>query len=377
MSAATGKGAMTGIKVRAGSILIGLAVLALGAHAMTRSLVRKVALGGSGEVLALVDALSLTGIFLVFACLIYLASRLIWPLIRSLEAERDKLEALAMTLERKVDERTSSLKAREDELKRQIRVLQALVEQLQDMSQQRSDFLGAVSHEMKTPLAALKGSLVLLRKVPSESDREKLLASLERNAERLGRQVDNVLASEALEGGLFKTESRPLDLRGLVEGAVRALEQVSAKHRLELAWEAGEAELMGDAFRLEQVFLNLLSNAIKYSPRGGAVRVRGLRLGGAYEISVEDEGLGIPEAMMGQLFRKYERIRQPSHQGIPGTGLGLYLVKEIVERHGGEVRAENRPGGGSIFRVRLPVPPVGGEASFFPPGTRDVGKGEA
>ncbi|NMO19816.1 HAMP domain-containing histidine kinase [Pyxidicoccus fallax] len=218
-------------------------------------------------------------------------------------------------------------------------------------------FLAGVAHDLRTPLNALKLATRVLLKSPEPPPPEKVRESLVRistQLDRLDRMVGDLLEQTRIEAGNLELRPEDCDLRQLVTDVVELHRPLSQQHHLELTVPDQPVPVRGDPTRLTQVLTNLLSNAIKYSPRGGRVRVR---LEGSPEearVSVSDEGVGIPADEYERIFEPFRRSKH-SRAEIPGVGLGLSVSRRIVRAHGGDIEVESRVGGGSTFRVRLPL----------------------
>jgi two-component system phosphate regulon sensor histidine kinase PhoR len=172
---------------------------------------------------------------------------------------------------------------------------------------------------------------------------------------RLERLVENLLELARAESDQPRLESRALDLAALARGVLEGLEARFASQglRSELA-VASAGRVLADPGALEQVLVNLLDNALKYTPAGGRVAVRIADDGDRVRLSVEDTGIGIPEADRARIFERFYRVDKARSRALGGTGLGLAIVKHLVQAMGGEVSVESVPGSGSVFHVRLP-----------------------
>jgi PAS domain S-box-containing protein len=231
-----------------------------------------------------------------------------------------------------------------------------------EVAQMKDDFVSSVSHEFKTPLASISAYAEMLvdNEAGSDEERRKFCEIIQEQGRRLNRLVDNILNISRIESGLMKAAKEPLDLVRLVEEVIAAMRpQAREKNiglQLEAEVEAVEVEVQGDRDMIYQALMNLVSNALKYSQTGKNVTIKLSRKGDAYAmIEVRDEGTGIPQECLENIFDKFYRVRANNYLA-GGTGLGLHLVKKIVEmEHQGQVSVESKWGQGSTFRIILPL----------------------
>jgi signal transduction histidine kinase/HAMP domain-containing protein len=222
----------------------------------------------------------------------------------------------------------------------------------------RDSVLGNISHEFRTPLAAQLASIELLRdglrEMPPEAQQE-LLSNVERGVLRLMRLIDNLLESVRIEAGQLAIRLQPVDLLDVVVDAHDLIAPLLRQRRLSISIDDSgiRAIVRGDAQRLGQVFVNLLANAAKFAPEGSTLRLGGQRAGSRIEVWVEDEGPGVPEGSSVAIFERFQR-GVDSEPDAPGLGLGLWIVKSIVERHGGTVRMERTAQQRTRFILSLP-----------------------
>jgi PAS domain S-box-containing protein len=224
----------------------------------------------------------------------------------------------------------------------------------------KDEFLAVVSHELRTPLNAILGWAVLLRsKTVDAETSERALAAIERNALAQRQLIDDLLDVSRMVAGKLRLNVQDVDLPVVIEAAVDAVRPAAdAKGvRVETIVEAGTPAIWGDPARLQQVFWNLLSNAVKFTQKDGVVEVRLLRGGSMIEIAVSDTGEGISADLLPHVFDRFRQADTSSTRSHTGLGLGLAIVRQVVELHGGSVEAQsagrNR---GATFVVRLPVP---------------------
>jgi two-component system phosphate regulon sensor histidine kinase PhoR len=227
------------------------------------------------------------------------------------------------------------------------------------LEQLRSDFVATAAHELRTPLAAVYGAVRTLRQNEYKLTREvseQFLVMIENESERLKLVMDQLLVSAQLDRADLHLHRQPVDAVGLCEGVVGSV-RVRKPDAIELAVEHSPAEVTVDADpeRLRQVIANLIDNAIKYSPGGGLVELRVSETDGVGVIEVTDHGLGIPLHEQQRIFEKFYRLDPSMTLGVGGSGLGLYISRELVQQMGGQLSVNSRVGVGSTFTVTLPI----------------------
>jgi two-component system sensor histidine kinase KdpD len=222
----------------------------------------------------------------------------------------------------------------------------------------RSALLTSISHDLKTPLAAILGAGGTLRDLAtslSEAQKADLVATVIEESERLNRFIANLLDMTRLESGALAPHATPCDLGEVVGSALRRADKILGRHRVEVAIAPGLPMLAIDAVLFEQALFNILDNAAKYAPEGSRVRIEAWRDGGVAELRVMDEGPGIPPEDLERIFDKFHRVTK-GDQVRPGTGLGLAISRGFVEAMHGTVAAANRVDrSGAVFTMRLPV----------------------
>jgi signal transduction histidine kinase len=222
----------------------------------------------------------------------------------------------------------------------------------------RSQFVSSVSHELKTPLTAIRmfAETLQLDRVDART-RVEYLDTIVNETERLTRLLNNVLDFSKIEEGRKAYRREATSLAAVVRIAARAMAYPLEQHGFDLRVDVDDSlpPVDVDADALEQAILNLLTNAMKYSGNGRAIELRLEREASHAVISVRDEGIGIPLADQARIFEKFYRISTPENQRIPGTGLGLTLVEHIVKAHDGSIRVDSVPGRGSVFSILLPL----------------------
>jgi two-component system, OmpR family, sensor histidine kinase KdpD len=271
--------------------------------------------------------------------------------------ERDALVGFGAALGLALDNARLAARQRRFAEELELKVGQATA-RLAEMDRLKSDFVALASHELRTPLTALQGFAELLATRPFAPAEVRRLAEIMRGEiERLGRIVSDFLDLARLERGLAPSLRRAvLDPTPVIAAAVELFRRTRTSHRLELHVDGALPHVDADADALDRVLKNLIANALKYSPPGTCVRVRARAAGGVVTVDVEDEGSGIPPEERARIFEPYYRTRGTAALG-PGTGLGLSVVKSLVEAHGGTVQADAAPGAGTRMTVMLPALP--------------------
>jgi PAS domain S-box-containing protein len=224
----------------------------------------------------------------------------------------------------------------------------------------KEQFVATISHELRTPVTSIMGSIALVASGaagPLPEPAVRLLEIARTNSQRLVRLINDILDLEKVESGMMAFDLKQIDVRPLVEQEIAAIQSFAEPYDVTVRLDphASTGIVSADPGRLSQAVSNLLSNAVKFSPPGGEVVV-GIEIRrGTIRISVRDNGPGIPEAFKPRIFDKYEQANCKEARQMGGTGLGLCIVKQIVERLKGEVGFEPAAGGGSTFYVDLPV----------------------
>ncbi|HTM07123.1 MAG TPA: HAMP domain-containing sensor histidine kinase [Verrucomicrobiae bacterium] len=225
----------------------------------------------------------------------------------------------------------------------------------------KMELVAALAHDIKTPLGIIMGYAENLSEQlssrPGNEDKLQALGRVQENAQRIVNLVTGFLEASKAEAGKLEIERRPVALNPLLEEVARQLDPDIHKKNIELKMrlDAKLPEFFGDTAQLERVFWNLLGNAIKFTPAGGTVTVTSSRQDGAVAVSIRDTGIGIQPDDLPQLFTQFRRLKGAAK--VEGTGLGLFIVKTIVEAHRGTVQAESAGGEGSNFTVRIPIRP--------------------
>jgi signal transduction histidine kinase len=229
-----------------------------------------------------------------------------------------------------------------------------------ELAQTRSDVVTLVSHEMRTPLTAIQGMTELLAAYEIEPVRRKeMTLAINDEVKRLARMIGDYLDIAMLEMGKTKLRLAPVRLESIVERCLLLFEPVAQEKsiRLRRHFDIHLSAIMGDADLLSRVFANLISNALKYSSANTDVSVSMNSGQDRVNVVIEDHGYGIPAEDIERIFEKFYRVPRLQDADVPGTGLGLTFVREIVELHGGTITVQSVPRTGSVFTVCLPCGP--------------------
>jgi CheY-like chemotaxis protein len=232
-------------------------------------------------------------------------------------------------------------------------------EEAETASRAKDEFLGVLSHELRTPLNALMGWTRMLQ--TGKLDEELMARAIEtinRNVQLQARLIEDMLDVSRIISGKLRLDAQPTDPTIVVNAALDTLRPAAdAKNiRLQVVMDFGAGLVLGDPARLQQVIWNLLANAIKFTPRSGRVQVQLERINSHIEITVSDTGPGIDEAFLPHVFERFRQADSTSTRVHGGLGLGLAIVRHLVELHGGTVEAGNRTDRrGAVFSVRLPL----------------------
>ncbi|MDE3154501.1 MAG: PAS domain-containing protein [Acidobacteriota bacterium] len=223
----------------------------------------------------------------------------------------------------------------------------------------RRDFVANVSHELRTPLTAIRGYVeALLEESSDDDEHRRFLQIIARHALRMERLVKDLLRLARLDARQEPLEIVRCDTRSVIQGVVADLAPAAEAREVAIDIRIGEGggAVQADPAKLHDVLRNLVENAIAYSPVGGRVAIAAERAGATVQVTVADQGPGIPEADLTRVFERFYRVDKSRTEDPGGTGLGLSIVKHLVGLLGGEVRATNRPAGGALFTVILPAP---------------------
>jgi PAS domain S-box-containing protein len=229
-------------------------------------------------------------------------------------------------------------------------------EKLRELDHMKSELISNISHELRSPLHSTQGfaKLMLQKKVPDPETQEEFLAIIDEQIERLGNLIDDLLDMSRFEAGRFSIQKQRTSVRDVVHYAVGSFDCLAKENSLAINEDipASLPEIEVDEERLKQVMVNLLSNAIKFRKDNSPIMVKVENRGSELLVQVIDHGIGIPAEAMPHLFEKFYRAKDTMARG--GTGLGLFISKQIIEAHGGHIWAESKPGKGSTFYFTIP-----------------------
>jgi PAS domain S-box-containing protein len=232
------------------------------------------------------------------------------------------------------------------------------VSRLREAEELKNTLLSVISHELKTPVSIIKGYAGTLGRQDADWDQATLtegLAIIEEEADKLNELINNLLDASRLQAGGLKLQFAYLDLPSMAEKAVDKFRTQVDRHTFSVNFPPNFPPVKGDYERIREVLSNLISNAIKYSPDGGLIRIGGQVETHAVRVYVSDEGVGIPATEQERIFDRFARVDNSLSRQTPGAGLGLFLVKSVIEGHGGRVWVESQPGHGATFYFTLPT----------------------
>ena len=233
-------------------------------------------------------------------------------------------------------------------------------EALKEANKRKDEFLATLAHELRNPLAPLRTGLTVLKRNPTGPEAQRSRDMMERQLYHMVRLIDDLLDVARIRQGRLELKKSTVDLREIIESALESSKPLieSARHELSVTLPSKPVQLNGDSVRLTQVLTNLLSNAAKYTPDGGHISLTASRTNGTAEIVISDNGLGLPRHMLDAIFDMFGQVNRTLERSQGGLGIGLAIVKKIVELHGGDIRASSPGEGlGSTFTIHLPALP--------------------
>jgi PAS domain S-box-containing protein len=234
---------------------------------------------------------------------------------------------------------------------------------LETMDRTKSEFLSIVSHEFRTALTGIQGFSELIRDGGLETDEVRAYGGyIFNDADRVNRLIGDMLDLDRMESGRMSMRSTDVDINDVLMEAISRAAPAAVTVEFKSDLDPRLPIVAGDRDRLIQVVSNVVNNAVKYSPEGGTVTLSSRVEGRFALISVTDTGIGIPQDEIAHVFERFRRVRSGAAQSIPGTGLGLTIVKQIVEMHGGRIWVESAVGHGSSFHFTIPLAPESANA---------------
>ncbi|MHC9540171.1 MAG: ATP-binding protein [Vulcanimicrobiota bacterium] len=251
----------------------------------------------------------------------------------------------------------SPLSSEQQELPGLVMILHDITE-LQRLDEMKTEFVSNVSHELKTPLASIKGfaELMIDGAIDDHEKARSFLLSIDKEVDRLTRLVKSLLDLSRMESGLIRMEVHPLDISALVEGVLVKLSPQAKSHDVGLkSIYMAHPIVLGNSDRVEQVLINLVDNALRYAPQGSSVSIEvGIHQESAF-VSVKDEGIGLREEDQKRVFDRFYRVDKARSRDHGGSGLGLAITKQIIENLGGRIGVESTPGKSCTFSFSLPL----------------------
>lgn len=245
------------------------------------------------------------------------------------------------------------------QLQEQLLLEEMEMKRLEELSALKSEFVSSVSHELRTPLTSIQmfAETLLTRKVRSQKKRDEYLGIIQGESERLTRLINNILDFAKIEKGLKQYTLEPTDLKALTERVLKSMRYQFDKMKFHVTVRLPKKVRLIDADRdaVEEAVINLLSNAMKYSDKNRRIEIRLSRNQANLAIAVKDHGIGISDAELPSIFERFYRAREGSAKYTAGAGLGLALVKHIMEAHGGQVKVQSKVGKGSSFTLQFPI----------------------
>jgi signal transduction histidine kinase len=259
-----------------------------------------------------------------------------------------------------LEEKREQLERVNTKLEESNRELNQANAQLRELSAMKEEFLALTTHDLRSPLTVISGVINFFtsgRLGDMTPEQKNMVSMMERNTQNLIELVNDLLDASKLESGTMRLDMATIELRGLVDELRQQMQPLAAEK--EIALEASVPEelppLRADRAKLRRVLVNLISNALKFTPRGGRVSVSAAPEGSLVRVSVEDTGVGIPEDDVRDIFDKYAQARSRATRSEKGTGLGLYITRQLVELPGGHIEVHSEVGQGSTFSFTIPV----------------------
>ena len=284
---------------------------------------------------------------------------------RSLDANEEVAEEVALNVqgmgERTYQVQTALVRGENDLPIGSVSIFNDITE-IRNVERMKTAFVSTVSHELRTPLTAIKGFVsTLLSDVEGYYDRDTQLefyGIIDMECDRLTRLISDLLNVSRIEAGhALDLNPKPTQVSGLIDKVVSMQKSYTDKHTFELDVDEDLPTVVADEDKVDQILTNLTNNAIKYSPKGGVITISAHKDGDGIVVGIADHGMGIPKDHLPKIFDRFHRVDNRDTREVGGTGIGLYLVKHLVEAHGGKIWVESEVGKGSNFLFTLPEKP--------------------
>lgn len=272
---------------------------------------------------------------------------------------QDEVRLNNLHLEQRVVERTAELNRLNEALQAEIAERKRAELALREADRRKDEFLATLAHELRNPLAPLTAAIQLIAAEPHRAEQVlQLGAMMQQQLDQLVRLIDDLVDVSRITSGKLRLRSEPTSLTDFITAALDQSRPLieAARHTLDLRLPQHDVLVLGDKVRLAQIISNLLINAAKYTPAGGRIELHAARDQSFAEIAIRDNGIGIPPAMQARIFDLFAQVDSSSTRASGGLGIGLTIVRTLVEMHGGSIRAQSAGSGqGSTFSVRLPI----------------------
>jgi signal transduction histidine kinase len=274
------------------------------------------------------------------------------------QQNRDFVNILA-----ELEEKREELERLNQQLNETNRELNEANAKLRELSEMKEEFLALTTHDLRSPLTVISGVISFFtsgRLGELSPEQKNMVSMMERNTQSLIELVNDLLDASKLESGTMRLDMASIDLRSVLDELRETMEPLAKEKGIALveALPKNLPSVEADRTKLRRIIVNLLSNALKFTQKGGRVEVRAERQDDWVRVSVSDTGVGIAPEDVARLFDKYEQARSRATRGEKGTGLGLYITRQLVELHGGEIKVESQPGKGSTFSFTLSIKKV-------------------
>jgi signal transduction histidine kinase len=268
---------------------------------------------------------------------------------------RDLVQVLS-----ELEEKRELLERLNTKLEESNRELNEANARLRELSAMKEEFLALTTHDLRSPLTVISGVINFFtsgRLGDITPEQKNMVAMMERNTQNLIELVNDLLDASKIESGTMRLDAATIELRGLVSELQEQMQPLAREKEIALEEDVPEdlPELRADRAKLRRILVNLVSNALKFTPKGGRVRLGALREGSFVRVSVADTGVGIPREDLHDIFDKYAQARSRATRSEKGTGLGLYITRQLVELHGGKINVQSEVGKGSTFSFTIHV----------------------